>query len=289
MYKTVLGQFLEQISKIIAIIILLKIYLPLGTLEGICYALILGDVTSEIISFLYLLIIYFLDIKHHITKFKAESKNIFIFRIFRIFVPVALTSYIRSGLSSIKQLIIPSSLEKSGLNCSQALSQYGTISGMAMPIIMFPASFLSSFASLLIPEFSRYYVHKDYQKIRKYSDKLIIGSFLFSLVLTIFFLIFGNKLGVLIYKDTEVGLYIKLFALIIPFIYLDIIIDCILKGLDAQVSVMFINIVDLLVSISVIMIFVPWFGIRGYVVSIFISEILNFILSFWKLEELIKR
>ena len=78
-------------------------------------------------------------------------------------------------------------------------------------------------------------------------------------------------------------------ALIIPFIYLDIIIDCILKGLDAQVSVMFINIVDLLVSISVIMIFVPWFGIRGYVVSIFISEILNFILSFWKLEELIKR
>ena len=291
-YKTVLGQFLEQISKIIAIIILLKIYLPLGTLEGICYALILGDVISEIISFSYLLIIYFLDIKHHVTKFKAENKNNFIFRIFRIFrifAPVALTSYIRSGLSSIKQLIIPSSLEKSGLNCSQALSQYGTISGMAMPIIMFPASFLSSFASLLIPEFSRYYVHKDYQKIRKYSDKLIIGSFLFSLVLTIFFLIFGNKLGILIYKDAEVGVYIKLFSLIIPFIYLDIIIDCILKGLDAQVSVMFINIVDLLVSISVIMIFVPWFGIKGYIVSIFISEILNFILSFWKLEELIKR
>ena len=30
-YKTVVGQFLEQITKIIAIIILLKIYLPIGT------------------------------------------------------------------------------------------------------------------------------------------------------------------------------------------------------------------------------------------------------------------
>ncbi len=284
-----IGQFLEQISKIIAIIILLKIYLPFGTLEGICYALILGDVISEIISFLYLLIIYFLDIKNHVTKFKNENKDNFLFRIFRIFIPVALTSYIRSGLSSVKQLIIPSSLEKSGLNCSQSLSKYGTISGMAMPIIMFPASFLSSFANLLIPEFSRYYVHNDYPKIRKYSYKLIIWSFLFSLILSIFFFIFGSKLGILIYNDTEVGLYIKLFSFIIPFMYLDIIIDCILKGLDAQVSVMFINIVDLLVSISVIMFFVPWFGIRGYIVSIFISEIMNFILSFWKLEELIKK
>ena len=154
---------------------------------------------------------------------------------------------------------------------------------MTMPIIMFPASLLASFSSLLIPEFSRYHAHNDYKKIRKYSDKLIIYTFLFSLAIATFLFVFGNKLGLLIYKDKEVGFYIKLFSLLIPFIYLDIVIDCILKGLDAQVSVMFINIVDLLVSISVIMLFVPWFGVKGYIVAIFVSEILNFILSFWKL------
>ena len=157
-----------------------------------------------------------------------------------------------------------------------------------MPIIMFPASFLISFASLLIPEFSRFYVHKDYKKIRKYSDKLIIYIFLLSSLISVILFVFGNKIGILIYKDIEVGFYIRLFSLLIPFIYLDIIIDCILKGLDAQVSVMFINIVDLLVSISVIIIFVPLFGIKGYIISIFISEIFNFTLSFTKLMSLIK-
>ena len=287
-YKTVVGQFLEQISKIIAIVILLKIYLPIGTLEGICFALILGDVISEIISFIYLLIIYYFDINKYFNKFINKTNNNFLFRIFRIFAPVALTSYFRSGLSSIKQLIIPSSLEKSGLSCNTSLSKYGTISGMAMPIIMFPASFLISFASLLIPEFSRFYVHKDYKKIRKYSDKLIIYIFLLSFLISVILFVFGNKIGILIYKDIEVGFYIRLFSLLIPFIYLDIIIDCILKGLDAQVSVMFINIVDLLVSISVIIIFVPLFGIKGYIISIFISEIFNFTLSFTKLMSLIK-
>ena len=50
------------------------------------------------------------------------DNNNFLIRIFRILAPVALTSYVRSGLSSIKQIIIPSSLEKSGLDCSVALS-----------------------------------------------------------------------------------------------------------------------------------------------------------------------
>lgn len=287
-YKTVVGQFLEQISKIIAIVILLKIYLPIGTLDGICFALILGDVISELISFIYLLIIYYFDINKYFNKFINKTNNNFLFRIFRIFAPVALTSYFRSGLSSIKQLIIPSSLEKSGLSCNTSLSKYGTISGMAMPIIMFPASFLISFASLLIPEFSRFHVHKDYKKIRKYSDKLIIYIFLLSSLISVILFVFGNKIGILIYKDIEVGFYIRLFSLLVPFIYLDIIIDCILKGLDAQVSVMFINIVDLLVSISVIIIFVPLFGIKGYIISIFISEIFNFTLSFSKLMSLLK-
>ena len=101
---------------------MLKLYLPLGTLEGVCFALILGDVISEAISFTYMISIYLLDIKHHFTDFKINNNNCFLFRIFKIFTPVALTSYLRSGLSSIKQIIIPSRLEKSGLNCSIALS-----------------------------------------------------------------------------------------------------------------------------------------------------------------------
>ena len=97
---------------------------------------------------------------------------------------------------------------------------------------------------------------------------------------------FGNKLGMLIYHRADVGIYIKIFSLLIPFMYVDIVIDSILKGLDAQASVMIINIIDLLVSTIFIFFFVPLFGITGYIFSIFISEIINLTLSLNKLLKL---
>ena len=103
-----------------------------------------------------------------------------------------------------------------------------------------------------------------------------------------FFFVFGNNLAQIIYKDISIGYYIKVFAPLIPFMYIDIIIDSILKGLDAQVSVLYINILDLLLSISFIFFFVPKFGIIGFIASIFASEILNFTLSLKKLIEIEK-
>lgn len=287
-YKPVIANFLEQIAKIIVTVFLLKIYLPTGKLENICYALILGDVISELFSFTFNVIALKLDVKKHLNGKKQRAKENFWYKILRILCPVAFTSYIRSGLSTVKQLIIPSSLEKNGLNCEVALAEYGTISGMAMPIIFFPSIFLGAVSGLFIPEFSSYYVRKEYSKIRKYSFWLIILAFAFSSILTILFLVFGNKLGILIYSDLAVGKYIQIFAPLIPFMYVDIIIDSILKGLDAQVNVMFINIVDLLVSISFIFFFVPALGIKGYILSVFVSEFINFILSMKKLIELEK-
>lgn len=278
-YKSVIGQVLEQISKIIAIIFLLNIYLPLGSLDGICFALILGDVISEVVSFVYLFFAYLFDIKIHYSAHKVSSKESFIYRILKILLPVAFTSYIRSGISTVKQLIIPSSLKKSGLNSELAFSHYGIISGMAMPIVMFPATLLTTVSSIIIPEFSRYYVKEDYRKIREYSDKLIIGSFLFACLITMFFWLFGDILATLIYNNPSVGSYIKVFAALIPFMYVDIIIDNILKGLDKQTDIMIINIIDLVVTTLFIFFFVPVFGIKGYIISIFISEILNLSLS----------
>ena len=185
-YKSVIANFLEYVAKIIITIFLLKKYIPLGNIEGICFALILGDVLSEVCSFTYNIFVFVFDINLHLGN-NFKNRNSYLYRIFRVLLPIALTSYIRSGLSTLKQLIIPSSLKKNGLNFEKALADYGTITGMAMPIVMFPATFLYAISGLLIPELSRYYVKKEYTKIKKYSHKLIIRSiFLFYFIKFVF-------------------------------------------------------------------------------------------------------
>lgn len=295
--KTVVGNFIEQISKVISTCVILKYFCNISSINSICFSLILGDVISEIISFIYFAFTYIFDLignkkigdfysnnvrsrlsnKKLNFKFKLNSK------IFNILIPIALTTYIRSGISTLKQLIIPSSLERSGINCEKALSDYGIISAMAMPIVLFPSIFLGIFSNLLIPEFSRYYATKDYYKIKKYTHKLIMITLLFSCFISFIFWNFGQKIGLFIYNNAYVGNYIKVFSLIIPFMYVDIIIDSILKGIDEQVFVMKVNIIDLIISTFLIIFIVPILGIKGYVLSIFISEIFNLILSLRKL------
>ena len=127
-YKNVIANFLEYIAKVIITIFLLKKYLPTGSIENICFALILGDVLSEVFSFSFNIFALIFDLNKYIGN-TYKNRNSFIYRIFRILLPVAITSYIRSGLSTIKHLLIPSSLEKNGLTPEDALAKYRNNNG----------------------------------------------------------------------------------------------------------------------------------------------------------------
>jgi len=282
-YKNAISKFFEEFIKILCTAIFLGFIMPKG-INYACYSLILADVISEVLSFFALYILYKLDKKQNLLESRYKDIDSYNKRILRITIPVALTSYLRSGLSTIKQLLIPSSLQKSGMNSSNSLISYGIVNGMIMPIIMFPVMIVTSFSGLLIPEFSRLYVEKNYKRIKKISFIILAFTFVFSFVVTIFIFTCSNFLCKTIYNKLEIAKYLRIISPLIIIMYLDIVIDSILKGLDAQVSVMVINILDCVISICFIYFFVPSLGFSGYIISIFISEVVNFSLSRLKID-----
>ena len=279
-YKNAISQIFEFVIKFIATLILLQINIKNGV-ELVCISLILADVISEVCSFILIYILYKLDIRKKklddVRSF-GEKTNIV-----KIAAPVAITSYIRSGLSTLKQLIIPTQLEKSGLSCSESLSKYGIVNGMVMPVINFPIVFMSSYSMLLIPEFSTYLAQKNYKAINYISNKIFRLTSAFSFCVCSIFLFFSNELGLVIYNNLEAGFYFKILAPLIFFMYMDNIIDSILKGLNKQFGVMCCNILDLSITICFIYFLLPIYGINGYIISIFISEILNFFVSLFQM------
>ena len=158
-----------------------------------------------------------------------------------------------------------------------------------MPVIMFPSVFINCFASLLVPEFSRYYVKKDSKRIKQMSCFILICSLFFSIFISGAIFYFAEPICSMLFEQADIHKYVKLLAFLIPCIYLDLVIDNILKGLDAQVSVVFINIADCLITISFIYLVVPSLGFLGYILSIFVSEIFNVILSLSRLLILIHK
>ena len=70
-----------------------------------------------------------------------------------------------------------------------------------------------------------------------------------------------------------------MIAPLVPVMYLDSVTDAMLKGLGEQVYSMNVNIVDALLSVICVILLLPRFGIIGYVITIYLTEIVNASLS----------
>lgn len=279
--KSAVIQILEQLFKILLVSYMLNCIFD-STINSACSLIVLGSSISEGITCMLMLITYIKDrnklCKNNSTLIPTLKTGV-TKRIFKISLPISSATYIKSGLATLKQVVIPLKLEAFGLSCSEALSKYGMINGMVFPIILFPSTFLSSFSGLLIPEFSSFNVRGENNIIKESIYKILKYTMIFSFFVIGIFFCFSEELSILIYNNIEISKYINILAPVIVFMYLDNIVDGILKGLDKQVSVMIINIIDLISSILLISFLLPIYGTFGYLIVIFISEILNCILS----------
>lgn len=279
-YKSALAGVFELVIKIIVSIILLNSYISLSV-ESICICLILADIISEISSCFLLLVLFRRDRK----KITKKSINIITFkkRILKITLPVTITNYIRSGLSTLKQFIIPSKLLLFGLPYSIALSEYGKINGMTMSVLLFPNIFITSFSGLLIPEFASLSSKQYKKRILDVCQKVFFTTSIFSIGISLIFFLFCNEISLMVFHNLECAKYIRILSPLILFMYPDNILDSMLKGLNRQLNVMVCNILDLLLTISVLYFLLPMFGLTGYLLAIMISEIFNFSVSYFQL------
>lgn len=279
-YKSAISQVFELLVKILATILLLNFYAS-QTVESICVCLILADVISEVCSCSLLLALYQIDKLKYCKR--AITNITFKRRILKITFPVSITSYIRSGLSTLKQFIIPSRLVLFGFPYSIALSEYGKINGMTMSVLLFPNVFILSFSNLLIPEFASLMANQYKKRILEVCQKVFLITSLFSISVSILFFLFANEISLMIFKNLSCATYIKILSPLILFMYPDNMIDSMLKGLNKQFGVMVCNILDLVLTISVLYFLLPSFGLTGYLLAIVISEVFNFCVSFFQL------
>lgn len=279
--KNVSTKIFEQIIKILSTAYILSL-LFLSDVNNMCLALVLGETICEICSCILCVILYIYEEKKY---YFTRTKENYLKSILKISIPISITSYIKSILSTLKQALIPIRLEKSGLSYETSLSQYGLISGMALPVLMFPSVIISSFSTLLLPEFSYYNDQRSYNSINVVISKVFKLTFIFSIGIMGLFLFYGNEISNIIFKKEGIGFYLIILSpLIIP-MYLDNVTDNILKGLDKQVGVMKCNIIDLFTSILGIFILLPILGIKGYILITFFSILLNFSISFIQLKK----
>ena len=275
------SQMLEQGFKIIFIVLLLPKLITYG-LDYACALIVLGLTLGEIVCFLYTFAGYLIMHKQNPIRKKAGIKGVTA-QIFSIIVPISLASYIRSGLRLLENVIIMNGLRTySGANDS-ATGIYGMLKGMAMPLLIFPLSLLSSFVITLTPEISRLHVSGRKQTLEATVGRILKYTCYAGVLIVCVFITFPREISLCIYNDEQVGEMLLMLSFLSPFMCLETVIVGILQGLGEQSSSSRYNVVDCFLRIAIVCMLVPTHGVTGFLWMTGISNLFTSIMNIRRL------
>lgn len=273
-------QLIEQLFRIAVVVFLISKQKHSNEFYS-CISIVAGMTAAEVFSFTLSSIL-----KRKTISPKTNKAHIDLLRILRVALPDAAGTCVRSVLLTIEHLLIPKGFKKSGDGADSALAAYGNIHGIALPLLLFPSAVLSSLASLLIPDLAKKNEIGDKKGIDITVSKNLKRTFIFSLFCAFFCAIFAPSLSQIIYKSNEAVMYIRILSPLVPVMYMDMITDGMLKGLDQQIHAMRYNIIDASFCIVMVYTLLPIYSVKGYIFILYASEIINFYLSLGRLSKI---
>lgn len=272
-----LAQLAEQAARIALVACIIDRFVSGG--RG-TEAVLWGNTVSEIVSFLVMTLWYSLSVRRNET---AKPHYGVSGRLFSISLPIAAGRYLSTGLRTIENLLVPTQIALFTASRETALSQFGALKGMALPLLMFPSAFLHTIATLLIPEITAAKAAGDRDKVSRLCRRSLQTCFVLSIMIGGLFYRFAEGLGEVLYHSDMVSFMLKVLAPVLPFMYLDCICDGMLKGMGEQVASLRYNTLDSVVRILLSLLLLSRFGIGGFLTVMVISNLSVSLLHFRRL------
>ncbi len=279
-----MAQILEQIFRVAFVVGLLFLLKPKTSIHASTIA-ILGISFGEFAGLLWLLLKfkYFEALKlrknYHILL--DGSLNI-LGKIIYISIPITLSRMISVIMQSLNAVLIPQRLQVIGYGPQEALSAFGKLTGMAMPLLFLPFIVTSALVVNIIPNVSEEMVHKNWREISLKSNLAIRMTLLVSVPLTALFIFFADPICRFIYAQDEVGRYLSLLSYSTIFLSLHHTVSGILHGMGKQVmtTVNYLIGTALQLACTYYLVANPQFGVNGFIIGFILSTFTMFVLNY---------
>lgn len=236
----------------------------------VCELMTAGIVCGNFASLIYFMIIFLKRKREYSGKASIGFK-----KYIRYAFPIMFGSCMTSALSSTNDALIPITLRQNGNSFSEALSQFGIFEAIVIPALFFPSVILCSLSGIVVTESAREKAAGNNERIISITKKLVENTLMFSIPIAAVMMRFGKELGIIMGGGELAGKMITIIAPVVPFIYLEIILEALIKGLGLQGFSSLNYIAEYAVRISAVLIFVPHFGFYGIVISYYASNIIG--------------
>lgn len=270
----VVSQLVEQAVRIAAVAAGLSA--TQGQPIGIRCAVVLGSTAlSEAVSAGMMLLFYKREAARCFGSKKAKAPPQVSQRLWDILLPVEGGRVLSSALHTAENMLVPACLavflvQEGGR--SAALEQYGSLKGMALPLLNFPFGLLGSLAVLLMPEITQAHILGQTERLRALLDRMLRLTGYFSALAGALFWMWGRSLALALYDSAEAGFYLQALAPAMPLMYLESMVDGAMKGMGEQKASFRYSVWDSILRIAGVMLLVPRYGMKGFLAVILLSN-----------------
>ena len=268
------SQLVEQIVRVACVYLFSGYCFSIGREPAISVA-VLGLTVGELFSMLVSVASIYLCLHHvpiplHISQHRSVYKPLL-----QMALPLTANRIVLNFLQSIESVSIPAKLRLYGYDNATALSVYGVLTGMAMPLIFFPNALTGSVSVMLLPIISESYALGDMKAVRSAAIRTIKYCGLMGIACMLGFLFLGRWLGVFLFDSALAGQFITTLGFICPFLYLDMTLSSILQGLGMAGHIFVMNVLSLMIRLGFVFWAVPIYGITGYLWGILASQLVQ--------------
>lgn len=262
-----MSQLLEQLARVGGVWLLYQIASDRGqpvTIEMAVWGLVLGEIVSVLYSVSF-------------TRFEKRCRALPLAtrQIFTMALPLTANRVFVNLFGSVEAILIPIKLRAFGYTPGGALSVFGVLTGMALPLIFFPSVITNSVSVMLLPAISEAAAKEDLVYIKNAVKKSCLYCIVLGLCCTLGFLIFGRWLGMLIFANRLAGTFIVVLGWICPFLYLTTTLSSILNGLGKTSTTFLLHLVGSGIRILFVALLIPRLGIKAYLFGMLVSHLME--------------
>ena len=270
----------EQVVKITVIALFLNVIMAnTNDSASLCVGIVLGVTFSEMCSFCYLFLFrFFGERRKNTASLPTETRGDSMRSLMNVTIPISLSVYLTSILHTAETLLIPYVFTSYSGDRGQALSQFGMIRGMVVPILFFPFAFLASLVSVFTPEISRLNLLSDRKPLNSRISSIMSFVSILSVAVGGLFFFLNLEIGEAFYPNENTSRAIKILSLVTPFMYVETVCDGLLKAIGEQVQTLKFSVYNSILRVTMILFFVSRTGANGYLWLLVISNSFTYLL-----------
>lgn len=271
----------EQFIRSGAVLSLLVVFLPQSP-ERTVGLIVAGMVLCEVFSSVTLVLLF----KRHMGPVhslsgRGESSHVLNRRIRSIALPIGATALLGNLIASANSVLIPQRLVAGGMEITAAMSAFGVLFGMTIPMLFLPTAFIGALSLVLTPKLAENAALKRHAEIRRSIYNALLATSGLMLPTMAFLTVVGPSLAAFLFHEPTSGNFLLPLSLGVVLSCYQAVLGFALNGIGHQKAAarnsLLCGGVQLLFTICTVGL--PGVGLKGYVLGFVVSSALGMLLN----------